>query len=429
MALAGHPYQRSIGLFALALVLLFLKSPDAILAPQFWAEDGPVFFAAQFGQDWPQLLTPYAGYLHTVPRLVAWIATWFDLAHAPLVYNALAILIDAACIAYVSLRLAAWFPQWAVFLSFFIVPSSGDIFGTATNVQWFMQFVLAAACLVPAAGPHAAPRPVRIAGHAALALAALSGPFSVLVSGLAVGAMLMGARRFAPAGPGPSFGLSNIVRAIAPVGSRLSRANLLVVLACAFVQAVVLIPNELRTPAETFLLSPELQASLGVSKLESFYFYTVTNPFLKSQLAYLAAMVAVTTACLMYTLLRPAPWNGVACLFLALGVAQPVLAYMKERNVFTLTATSHYFFLLSVACCWIAWHLLRTHLPEQRKPAFAIVAALLLMGVLFRTDYFRREPLHDLGWARHVDRIRNGGPASVMVPINPAPWYFKVNGR
>jgi len=422
-----HPYLQPIGLFLLALVLLFLKSPDAILAPQFWAEDGPVFFAAQFGHDWPQLLTPYAGYLHTVTRLVAWLASGFDLAHAPLIYNVLALLIDAVCIAYVSLRLAPWFPRWALFLSFFIVPSSGDIFGTATNVQWFMQFALAAACFAPAAARHAIPRALRIVGYLALALAALSGPFSVLVMGLAIGAMLLGRLEAAPGGHPRAFGLSNFLRAIGTVSSRLPKTNLLVAFACACVQVAVLMTNKVHTPAGDFMMNAELQASFGVAKLGSFYLWTVTHSFLPPQLGFLAAMIAITTACLVQTLLRPAAWNGMGCLLLALGIVQPVLAYVKEQNLFTLTATSHYFYLLSVVCCWIAWNMVSERLPAWRKPAFAVIAALVVFSMATRPEYFQREALHDMQWHKHAGRIRS--TPSVIVPINPAPWYIQVSAR
>lgn len=422
-----HPCLQAAGLFLLALALLFLKSPDAILAPQFWAEDGPVFFAAQFGRDWPQLLTPYAGYLHTVTRLVAWIASGFEPAQAPLVYNALALVIDAACIAWVSLRLAPWFARWALFLSFFIVPSSGDIFGTATNVQWFMQFALAAACFAPSAAPHAAPRPVRIAGYVALALAALSGPFSVLAVGLALGALLLGRLDAAPGGHPRAFGLTNFLHAIGAVGRRLPKTNLLIVFACACVQVAVLMTNKVHTPAGDFMMNAELQASFGVAKLGSFYFWTVTHSFLPPQLGFMAAMIAITTACLVRTLLRPGAWNGMACLLLALGAVQPLLAYLKEQNVFTLTATSHYFYLLSVVCCWIVWNMIVERVPAWRKPAFAAIAALVVFSIATRPEYFQREALHDMQWAKHAGRLRS--TPSVIVPINPAPWYIKLSAK
>jgi hypothetical protein len=108
---------------------------------------------------------------------------------------------------------------------------------------------------------------------------------------------------------------------------------------------------------------------------------------------------------------------------------QPLLAYMKEHNAFTLTATGHYFFLLGVVCCWIVWNLLSAHFPRQQKPVFAIMAALVALGVWFRTDYFRREPLHDLAWTAYAERIQRGDALPVLVPINPAPWYFKLEAK
>ena len=34
-----------------------------------------------------------------------------------------------------------------IVLSFFVLPTAGDIFGTATNVQWFLQFAVFIACI------------------------------------------------------------------------------------------------------------------------------------------------------------------------------------------------------------------------------------------------------------------------------------------
>src|SRR3954469_13020568 len=54
--------------------ILFARRPDMVLNPQFWAEDGPVFFAQARIHGIAALVEPYAGYFHTVLRLVAWIA-------------------------------------------------------------------------------------------------------------------------------------------------------------------------------------------------------------------------------------------------------------------------------------------------------------------------------------------------------------------
>lgn len=424
-----HEYPHLICTFMLAFVLLVLKSPDALSTPQFWAEDGAVFFAEQFQHDWPRLLTPYAGYLHTVTRLVAWIASGFKVLHAPLIYTALAILIDAACVAYVSLRMTPWFSRWAVFLSFFIIPSSGDIFGTVTNVQWFMQFVLAAACLTPTATVHKSRWELRVAGYFVLALVALSGPFSIMVAGLGLGAMLMGRLPVAPTGHARPGGISNSLTAVGAVGRGLSTTNLLIVGGGACIQMTVVLTNKVAVSGATFFLSPQLQASLGVAKLRSFYEYTVEHAFLAPHVAFMAGMIAIVTACLVHTLIRPARWNGVACLFLTMGVAQPLLAYMKEHSASVLTSTSRYFFMLSVVCCWVAWNMLSEYFSKWRPVVIPIAALVLVVGISAHLEYFHRETLHDLNWPKYADQIRNGGAHPVVVPINPPPWHFELNTR
>ncbi len=418
-------YKKPVGLFLIAAVLLFLKSPDAILNPQFWAEDGPIFFAAQFHHALPQLLTPYAGYLHVVPRLVAWAANWFDFAKAPLIYNSTAILIDAACIAYVSLRLRHWFPHWAVFLSFFIVPAAGDIFGTITNAQWFMQFVLAAACLVPDRKGAKTPIALRVAGYIALALAGLSGPFSVLVTGAAICAMLL---TLLPVPSGrPPLGVAwNIVMAMAEAGRRLPKVAILIVAACACAQGLVLLTSDVRTPVELYILTSDQQASLGVLGLDSFYSHTVNHPFTQWHIAELVVMAVVVTTCIVDAIRRPSTTAGLGCLFVILGVAQPILAYAKQQEIHTLATSSHYFYMLSVVLCWVGWRILNERLPLARGPAIAALAIALVTGMAVEPNYFSRQPLHDLGWDKYVDQIRGSSQSLIIVPLNPVPWNFKL---
>ena len=98
--------------FVLSTLLLVLKSPDALQLPQFWAEDATVFFADQLHGSWPQVLHPYSGYLHFLPRVAAWFASFFPLTSIPLLYNVAAILVDAACVTFVTLPYRPVFWLW-----------------------------------------------------------------------------------------------------------------------------------------------------------------------------------------------------------------------------------------------------------------------------------------------------------------------------
>ena len=57
-----------------------------IAHPTLWAEDGPIFLAAAYRNPLHPFIEPYSGYLHTVPRLVALLASPLRLTWLPAVY-------------------------------------------------------------------------------------------------------------------------------------------------------------------------------------------------------------------------------------------------------------------------------------------------------------------------------------------------------
>src|SRR5258707_11015955 len=104
-ALINPGYQRFLALSGMIFLLLVLRRPDAITNPQFWAEDGPVFFFGQISHTGlSALMVPYAGYLLGVPRLVAAFAALFPASSAPLIFNLFALAIAAFCCSLFSLN-------------------------------------------------------------------------------------------------------------------------------------------------------------------------------------------------------------------------------------------------------------------------------------------------------------------------------------
>jgi hypothetical protein len=72
---SGVPSLRILwGCVLAAAVLLALRKPWALHTPQFWAEDGSIFMTQDDLLGPRAFLVPYNGYLHLLPRLVAWIA-------------------------------------------------------------------------------------------------------------------------------------------------------------------------------------------------------------------------------------------------------------------------------------------------------------------------------------------------------------------
>jgi hypothetical protein len=72
--------------FAIDLLLIFLRDPSLFTRPQFWAEDGKVWYAQAYNQGWLHSLTqPLGGYLNTLQRLGAGAALLVPFRWAPLV--------------------------------------------------------------------------------------------------------------------------------------------------------------------------------------------------------------------------------------------------------------------------------------------------------------------------------------------------------
>ena len=259
-----HKQLQVVFLFLLAAIFLLVKSPDALTHAQFWAEDGAIFFAEQFGNAWPQLFKPYAGYLHFIPRLVAWIGgTVLPTQKQPFFFNVMAIAIDSCCIAYVASRGICVGRVSNLFLAFFIVPTAGDIFGSITNVQWFLQFVLFVACVkTKPEGTQNQSWLGRVVGGLCLLAAALTGPFSLLWTGTlgaryVLTAILRGRVSRIPS----SNRFSGGRRPPAVVSIRWD--HFVLICAGAVFQAIVLLGQKVQTPEGAYSLSAHQLADRG----------------------------------------------------------------------------------------------------------------------------------------------------------------------
>jgi hypothetical protein len=132
----------SFSIYIILVFLIFIRRPDAILNAQPWAEDGKIFLQQALTDPYGSILTPYAGYLHIVPRLVTLAAVQFGLPNAPLIMNLVALLISAYCISYLFdtdfrflirndlLRLFT-----AILIACMPIP---QVWMNITNIQWFL---------------------------------------------------------------------------------------------------------------------------------------------------------------------------------------------------------------------------------------------------------------------------------------------------
>lgn len=136
-----------------------------------------MFLKQQMEQGGFLLLTPYADYLHAVPRLVAWVSSFFSAAHTPTIYNTCAIVLAGISITICARYLSSLVPPVVFLGAMLLTPTNGEIFGTITNAQWFLQFALVSFCFLGSPNQSAA---VRMCARICIAVIALTGPFSIL---------------------------------------------------------------------------------------------------------------------------------------------------------------------------------------------------------------------------------------------------------
>ena len=170
-----------------ALVLIFSRRPDAFLNPQFWAEDGSIWYADAYNHGAIySLTTPEAGYYQTVSRLVAIFAQLFALSLAPAIFNAAAIgmkLLVANFLA--STRLSAAIPDQLVRLAiafiYIALPHSSETHANLTNVQWHLALLAFLVIVAPGSGKWS-----KVFDAAVVLISALSGPFCLLLLPIAI---------------------------------------------------------------------------------------------------------------------------------------------------------------------------------------------------------------------------------------------------
>ena len=167
--------------------LLVLRRPDAVFHAQLWAEDGVVWFADAYNHGGLRaLLFARDGYLQVFPRLVAAIALWVPLVRVPLVFNLIALAVEALPPLFLvssRMRNVGSLPLRCVLaLLYLFVPDSTEVHAIITDSQSQLAVL---ACLVLIAE---APRswPGRIFDVTVLAMCALTTPMGMLLLAVAL---------------------------------------------------------------------------------------------------------------------------------------------------------------------------------------------------------------------------------------------------
>lgn len=411
-------WAMALACFAFASAGLFLRAPDTFLNPQFIAEDGTVFFTDQFGHVVPQLFKLHQGYLVALARLVAWIASAFEAIHAPLVYNFASNLVAAGCVAYFCMRARAMFHPCASFAVFLLLPMlSGELFGMVANLQWYGQFAIVAASLLPR--PPGSPQGVwsRTAQLVILAVVALTGPYAILC-GFVYFALI------ASSWAAKALRLSFLGDPLDEYLESLDERSLAVVMAAGLL-LIIIAANQSAIPAQH-------QANLFLDFIRGAVGEGVQVHLLGSLLLRWSTFLVLQGLLLAAVLVwRTRPNVRIGCLvLLGYGWLCLITGYLKmkaiDMPIRDINYIDRYVFALAVFQWLVIWRITSDLLVGEMYGTCLVVAALACIGI---NDHSRlcRAPPPDLDWPKYARRIEAG--QDVDVPINPVGWQFHVPGR
>lgn len=396
----GLPNElHGVCIFVGFLLLFHLRSPDSLALPQFWAEDGATFFAAAFAGNGHNVVAAYAGYMHLLPRLVAWLAyPAFGVLLQPLLYNMAALLACAFSASALFLHLRrAGLSGWAAVLVF-ALPVSAELLGTLTNVQWFLQIYLAGACAFGLLGRVWWTRALELLF---IAVAAATGPFSVFYALALLPLYLIAQTR--------------------PLLFALPRTALLV--HAALLPTVIAQAWSLSQAAGGRLVGERTVAEL-IGFIEHIPLQVLGIPAPIST-ALLAIMLVIS---LGFLLSQRAPHSArLLLLLLYVGAAIQVAGTaLTDANIGLFEHSGYsgrYFFLFRVAAFLGVFFAIIRWLPRPALVAPALCAALLWGMYAHSTGgHFTRPPLPDKDWPEQARLIEAGGARAI--DINPTPYHF-----
>ncbi|MBI4625543.1 MAG: hypothetical protein HY736_20265 [Verrucomicrobia bacterium] len=386
------------GMVAVGVAALVLRKPWALHTPQLSAEDGTIFLTQDDQMGVRALVEPYMGYLHLLPRLIAWFASHTaDPAWWPAIYNGATLLVTAALfVRLASPRLQLPGKPWLL-LAFAFVPHTGEVFFNITNLQWITAFFLLQQVLIGRPTSHLQ----RGVDLALIAVVGLTGPFA------AVFLPLFAWRWWRDRDPD-------------------TLAALLVATTCAGIQAWFLIQTGPRFEHQAQPLHAEMFFAVLGSR---FVLWPLLGPTVTGALTLpvLGATGVAGFAALAIWALRPHARRGLRAQILAAFALLTTAGVLRLRpdtwDAVNLLSGDRYFYVPRVL---LAWLLIWECDAIPRAVAFA-ARGLGLTAVLAQVPHYKIHDPPDYRWAEHCDPIRRGEPANIYTL--PEGWWIEYPGR
>lgn len=140
-------FSSSLFWLILGILISLYRWKFRLVDATLWAEDGALFLQQSLQEGVCSIIMPYAGYFHTIPRIISWIVCYFPsnvISHA-FVISCFLITI------YVALLILRKEYEWIfpkiyhrgmLFLLILIAPGTPEAFGNLANLHWVLYLYL-----------------------------------------------------------------------------------------------------------------------------------------------------------------------------------------------------------------------------------------------------------------------------------------------
>jgi len=400
-------YRKGFCVFVITFIVLAalsIKKPDAIFHPQLWAEDGVIFLAQQREYGiFHALLTPYAGYYHLVPRVTAAIADSFPLIYTPMIYNCIAVLLTC-CVSYYiffsRIELSNIYAKFMLSLVPVLVPHTGEVLITVTNIQWVLALCLPF-LYIQDIHQHWLETLVSLF---VVIIIGLTGPFMIFSSATLVLRFLY-YRKF----------------------NRYEFVFYVSILIISLVQAICIIYNyDFRGPtSQTTHEWPYQIKEIFKQFFIYFYFGGIFPLHFSKTLLPFSILITVITFSILLTTNLLYRYYIVTSLLVAVIIFSAVIVKMHDPWMIIPYGAGARYYYIPYGCIFIA-HIFLCWSSRQWQRYFGV---FILTLVLFSsaTVFVQWPPFTDFQWRDHVKELSQ--KETVVVPINPPGWRVELTRK
>lgn len=130
--------------FLFTIAILAIKGFSKIYFSEIWAEDGSIFLYDAFhNSTFEPLFTPYAGYYHTLPRLIAIVLSYLPTALIPYTISFVCYLLFALLLTEVTKKEYRWLfkndgSKLVLIVLWCCLPGLNEMLGNLANLHWIL---------------------------------------------------------------------------------------------------------------------------------------------------------------------------------------------------------------------------------------------------------------------------------------------------